>query len=90
MDGTSRYVDAQALAFAIVHALDRRDDDVRSEIAALRRQVSALGTVSRAEEQADLRGLRRDVDDVATLLEALAIGVGPATADVVATTSLTG
>jgi hypothetical protein len=41
-DPTGRYVDVEALAFAIVRALDDRDNGLIAEVEALKRQVTAI------------------------------------------------
>jgi len=46
ISGMARYADVEALAFAIVHALEDRDSGLIAEVDALRRQVSALTTMT--------------------------------------------
>jgi hypothetical protein len=46
INGMPRYADVEALAFAIVHALEDRDSGLIAEVDALRRQVSALATMT--------------------------------------------
>jgi CRP-like cAMP-binding protein len=46
MSGLARYADVEALALAIVHALEDRDSGLIAEVDALRRQVSTLTTMT--------------------------------------------
>jgi hypothetical protein len=46
MTGMARYADVEALAFAIVHALEDRDSGLIAEVDALRRQVAALSMMA--------------------------------------------
>ena len=46
MTGMARYADVEALAFAIVHALEDRDSGLIAEVDALRRQVATLATMA--------------------------------------------
>lgn len=44
VSGMARFADVEALAFAIVHALEDRDSGLVAEVDALRRQVASLAT----------------------------------------------
>jgi hypothetical protein len=42
INGTARYTDVEALAFAIVHALEDRDSGLIAEVRALRHEIAML------------------------------------------------
>lgn len=75
MSPSARYVDVQALAFAIVHALEDRDSGLRAEIDALRREVAAIAdTLKSMQAQQTAPGtLAADAQDPAALSRLVAV-----------------
>lgn len=72
---SARYVDVQALAFAIVHALEDRDNGLKAEIDALRREVAAIADALKSMQAQPLAPatLTADTQDPAALSKLVAV-----------------